>query len=98
MSFAQQKLNPMHEGGPASVSFPQQGQGAGPTSVPFAQQGLCTEWSGGPTSVAFAQQGLRNCASGGRTSAGPPHHLHVICKGFNETEVHPTRRYIILKE
>ena len=93
---AEARPGPLYGGGTNSVSFLLQGQGGGPTSVPFAQQGLCTEWSGGPTSIAFAQQGLRNCASGGRTSAGPPHHLHVICCISSNTEVRPTRRPIIL--
>ena len=99
MSSAQQGLGFEHVvGGPTSVPSPQHGCGGGPTSVPSPQQGQGFEHGGGPTSVSFAQQVQRNRVSGGRTSARPPHHLHVICNSSNETEVHPTRRYIILKE
>ena len=83
VSSSQQRLGPVHGGGPPSVSSP--------------QQGLSAERWGGPTSVSSALQGLLNRASGGRTSASPPHHLHVICNISNKTEVHPTRRFIILK-
>ena len=98
MSSVQHGLGPGHGGGSTSVPPPQHARGGGPTSVSSAQQGLGRGHGGGPTSVSFAQQVQRNRVSGGRTSAGPPHHLHVICNSFNETEVHPTRRYIILKE